>query len=105
MPKPLRCARDGEINRHALWEQSVFNDVLESGVCGCVARHRGAGCHFANETQVCVAAPPALLQRPLWGWGSAASPRRFLVWPLWAVTPRRGPKPRATAATHSPLHA
>jgi hypothetical protein len=55
MPQPLRCVRDGEINRHALWEQSVFNDVLESGVCGCVARHRGAGCHFDNETQVCSA--------------------------------------------------
>jgi hypothetical protein len=29
--------------------QSVFNDVLESAVCACVARHRGAGCHFAHE--------------------------------------------------------
>jgi hypothetical protein len=46
-----RCHSDHAPAVGYVWEQSLFNDALESAACACVVRHRGLGCTYPSEQQ------------------------------------------------------
>ncbi|KAK3259592.1 hypothetical protein CYMTET_31416 [Cymbomonas tetramitiformis] len=50
LEEPIRCV-DGNPAMGAIWEQNIFNEVVEAAACACRGRpHRALHCTFPNET-------------------------------------------------------